>query len=412
MVEEKNIIAITGGKLIDGTGAAPIEKATVIIEGSKIKAAGKDVPVPKDARVIDAAGKVVMPGMIDSHMHHMGSKTGGPDPNRPAALTLIKSISDSKNLLAAGFTTLKDCGGNNGLNLRKAAADGTLTGLPRILSSVFMLCQTGGNVDNPNVPQGYADARVSGGIGLLCDGVDECIKATRYALRSGADFIKAFVSGNFYSGNSKPTYVEFNLEELTAVVQAAAQMGKFVTVHCQNATSAKNAILAGVKTIDHASRTDDECVELAKKNGAIFVSTLIFILPALDGSGRWPPNAVASFQEEWDESVAAYKRIQKGGALLAIGTDCTGDPPEKGAIELELLVKYCDFTPMEAIVAATRNGAMACFMGDKTGTIEPGKFADIIVVDGDPLADIKVLQDTEKIKMVMLEGNIEVDKGL
>lgn len=174
--------------------------------------------------------------------------------------------------------------------------------------------------------------------------------------------------------------------------------------------SQKNAILAGVKTVDHASRTDDETIELAKKHGVIFVSTLAFIRPTLDRPGA-PPQLVARYQDEWDESVDAYKRMLKAGAILAIGTD-GGDARTKSAVEIELLVKYCDFTPMEAIVAATRNGAMACFLGDKTGTIEAGKFADIIVVDGDPLADISILQDIEKIKLVMLEGKVEHNRGL
>ena len=116
-------------------------------------------------------------------------------------------------------------------------------------------------------------------------------------------------------------------------------------------------------------------------------------------------------QEEWDVSVEAYRKIHDTGAVQAAGTDSFGDARE-GAMEIELLNKYCGFTPMEAIVAATKHGAEACFVGDKTGTIETGKYADIIVVDGNPLADIKILQDVDKIKIVMLEGDICVDRGL
>jgi imidazolonepropionase-like amidohydrolase len=199
------------------------------------------------------------------------------------------------------------------------------------------------------------------------------------------------------------------MEEMGAFVKTAAQVGKFVTVHSQNRHSSKIAIIAGVKTIDHASRSDEEVASLGKTHGTIFVSTLAYLRVMLDG--KLASQASAMIQKEWDVSVEAYRKIHDAGAVLAAGTDSFGDARE-GAMEIELLTKYCGFTPMEAIVAATKHGAEACFMGDKTGTIETGKYADIIVVDGNPLANIKILQDVKKIKIVMLEGAICVDRGL
>jgi imidazolonepropionase-like amidohydrolase len=196
---------------------------------------------------------------------------------------------------------------------------------------------------------------------------------------------------------------------MEAFVKTAAQVGKFVTVHSQNRHSSKLAILAGVKTIDHASGSDDEVVSLGKTHGSIFVSTLAYLRVMLDG--KLASQASAMIQKEWDVSVEAYRKMHDAGVVLAAGTDSFGDTRE-GAMEIELLTKYCGFTPMEAIVAATKRGAEACFMGDKTGTIETGKYADIIVVDGDPLSNIKILQDVNKIKIVMLEGDICIDRGL
>lgn len=422
MAEEKEteIKVIKGGRLIDGTGAEPTEDATVIIEGSKIKAVGKGMEIPKGARVIDATGKTVMPGLIDSHLHHFGLKTDALRVEglvRPRELSLIKSIDDSKALFAAGFTTVKDCGTMNAILLRKAVAEGSLTGLPRIVASGYSLKQTGGHGEPEFFPPECVDARTSKHQGFLtsfflfCDGVDECIKATRYALRQGADFIKVTTSGGM---RDEPFNVNFNLDEVKAIVETAAQAGKFVTAHCQNSRAAKNSIVGGIKTIDHANEINDEVVRLAKRNGTIFVSTLAIFRRTIDHAveGGMEPAQVEKAKMQWGMILESYKRIHKAGAILAAGTDSLGSPLMpfgKNAIELELLVKHCEFTPMDAIVAATKNGALACFMGDKTGTIEPGKFADIIVVDGNPLADIKILQNVEKMKIVMLEGRVEID---
>jgi len=255
------------------------------------------------------------------------------------------------------------------------------------------------------------------GKSLICDGADQCIKATRYALRSGSDFIKICTTGGVLSERDFPADVQFNLDEIKAIVQTAAQVGKFVTTHSQNSRGSKNAILGGVKTLEHCNETNDEVIALAKEHGVIITSTLAIPKAIIDhgdevGIAPW---GITKARTQWDIQVESYMRIRKAGITMAAGTDYSGSPLMpfgRNAVELELLVKYPGFTPMEAIVMATKNGAMACFMGDETGTLEPGKFADIIAVDGNPLADIKILQDVNKIKMVMLEGKIEIDRGV
>jgi len=423
-MNEKKIIVIKGGRLIDGTGAAPIENAVVIIEGNKIRSAGRDVEFPQQAEVIDATGKTVMPGLIDAHIHHAGVPghvTMGRI-IRPRELCLIKSIGDSKKLLNAGFTTVRDVGGSNGMNavfLKKAVAEGSLTGLPRIVAAGYTLSQTFGHGDTHYFPPECCDARTSrhpatAGQMLICDGVDECIKATRYAMRQGGDFIKVSTTGGVSSERDKPSEVQFNLDEIRAIVAAAAQVGKFVASHSQNSAGSKNAILGGIKTIEHANETSDEVIGLALEHGAIFVSTLAVALDMMEnGEKLVGPWGVEKARGQWALMVDSYKRIRKSGAILAVGTDAGVTQTlslGKNAVELELLVKHCDFTPMDAIVAATRYGAMACFMEKETGTIEAGKLADIIVVDGNPLDDIGILQDQEKIQVVLLEGRIEIDR--
>jgi imidazolonepropionase-like amidohydrolase len=205
------------------------------------------------------------------------------------------------------------------------------------------------------------------------------------------------------------------MDEIKAIVETAAHSGRFVTAHSHNRTGTKNAILGGIKTVDHAHGTDDEVVVLAIEHQTIFVSSLASLKLILDKRDDGPPWIAERIGYEWDAAVGAYERMRKAGAILAAGSDFNGSPMAplgNNAVELELLTRYCDFSPMDAIVAATRNGALACFAGDKTGTIEQGKFADILIVDGDPLSDITILQHAEKMRMVMLEGRVEIDRGL
>jgi imidazolonepropionase-like amidohydrolase len=406
MSEKGHFKLIKGGTLIDGTGSAPKENADILIEGSTIKSVGNAIDAPADAQIIDATGMTVMPGLIDAHVHFRGTIKGGlfERMTSPLELGLIQSIGDAKKLLTYGYTTAKCCGSSNALYLKEAVTEGILTGVPRIIAAGYWLSQTFGHADLPLLPLEYVDVRTTklrsnSTNSLLCDGVDECIKATRYALRAGADFIKISTTGGFSSRGDKPTDVQYNLDEIKAIVDTAAQAGKYVTAHCEMSLKAmKQSILGGVKTVDHALLTDDECVALAIEKGVVFVSTTIVFRKAIE-AGR----------DVGKKLMESYKRIHKAGAILATGTD-TGlgaDTFGTNAVELELLVKYCDYSPMDAIVAATKNGALACFMGDRAGTIELGKYADKIIVDGNPLADITHLQDNEKIVTVMLEGKIE-----
>ena len=409
--------------MIDGTGADPVAEATVLIEGSKITAVGRRILIPGGSQVIDATGKTVMPGLIDSHMHNMGLLEHPKIDRafRPRELALIRSIGECRALLGAGYTTLRDCGGPNGIYLRDAAAEGTSTGLPRIVAAGLLLVQTTNSIDDPMLPRECADARTTrhrvpqGAENLVCDGVDECIKGTRFALGFGADFIKTFVSGNYLAPNESSSDLHFHMDEIKAIVETAAHRGRSVTAHSYNRISSKRAILGGIRTIDHAHGTDDEVVALAMERGVIFVSSLAVMKLVLDKGERVPSWLSERVRYEWEVTVDGYRKMLAAGAILAAGSDFNGSPMAplgNNAVELELLTKYCGFSPMEAIVAATRNGAMACFMGDKTGTIEQGKFADILLVDGDPLLDITILQHAEKMRMVMLEGRIEIDRSL
>lgn len=414
--EEASCLAIVEARLIDGTGAGPVERATILIEDSRIKAVGRDLPVPPGAHVIRAGGKTVMPGLIDAHMHNLGLVAERPfaPTHRPPELGLIKAIADAKRLLEAGYTTVKDCGGKNGVLLREAVKEGSLSGIPRVVAAGLIVTQTFNGLDNPHLPSQCLDARLGGYTEfLLCDGLEECRKGTRYALRYGADFVKVFASGNYAFQHSPAHFAQLSTDELRVVVETAAQAGKWVTAHCHNRQSAESAILSGVKTIDHALGVDERVAELAREHRAIFVSSLTILHSQLKQLGERQLD-LRGYWEAWESAVSAYQGIRRAGAVLAAGSDLNGSPALPlgvNALELQLLVEECGFTPMEAITAATRNGAAACFLEEEVGTIEPGKLADLIAVEGDPLADIRVLQDPRNIKLVMLEGRVEVDRG-
>jgi len=414
--------AIICGRLIDGSGNPQKFNQVVLIEGSLIKDVGEEgeVRIPEGAKIIDASDKTVMPGLIDAHIHFLGMKTDRwieEQVAQASQLGLIRSVIDARKLLEAGYTTVRDCGSINGLYIREAIKEGIISG-PRVLAAGFILSQTFGHVDIHYLPLEWVDARkTKRGYTLICDGVSECIKAARYALRQGADFIKICTTGGVLSMNDRPEYTQFTLKEIKAIVEEAAHVGRFVSSHSMGTEGIKNAIKGGVKVIEHAWYPDDDAIRLAKEKGVIFVPTLSYDLQIIrkGEEAGYPSWAVEKEKEAWDQVVKNIAKAHKEGVIMASGTDFVGSPISRmgtNCMELELLVKYCGFTPMEAIVAATANGAEACGLKRKIGTIEPGKIADIIVVDGDPLKDIRILQDVNKIKLVMKDGKKQVDRGL
>jgi len=408
--------AIVGAALIDGTGRPPVEDAVILVEGDTIKTVGPAncVSVPAGAEKMDVSGMTVMPGLIDSHLHLAGMKTDRFLEERlvrPWPMGLIRSVNDVRALLEAGFTTIKDCGSRGGIYLRDSVKEGVIKG-PRILSAGPVLSQTFGHGDAHYLPIKWVKDWSGPFGGLICDGVDECRKAARLALRQGADFIKICASGGVLSQRDRPEHPQFTIEEIKAIVEEAAKVGTFVTAHCQGTQAMKNAIKAGVYTIDHAFYPDEEVVELARRRDVVFVPTLAIhrqIVEHGEEAGM-PPWGVKKAKETWKEVVKNIRWLYEQGVTIAMGTDFCGSPLLKhgrNAVELENLVRFCGFSPIDAIVAATRNGAKACGLEDRTGTLEPGKLADLIIVDGDPVKDIRVLQDVDRVKLVMKEGVVE-----
>jgi len=396
------------GRIIDGTGKEPFH-GVLFIEGGRIQQVETDdIPIPGDVKIIDAGEGTILPGLIDAHIHFIGSRTL--DTARwliePVALRAIRTVVDCEKLLAAGFTTVRDVGGL-GVYLKRAIAEGEIRG-PRILSANKILSQTGGHGDIHYLPLDFVREY---GFAKICDGADQCRQAAREQFREGADFIKICSTGGVMSEKDKPQSSQFTMEELKAIVEEAQRVGSYVASHAQGAKGVNDALRAGVKTIEHGIYLGDESIELMLQNDAALVTTLAIVKRICTHGEKFnvPAWGLKKAREAYETHKKAIWKAKKAGVKVAVGTDfCSGEllPFGKNAEELELLVDL-GFTPMEAIVAGTKTAAEAIQMGDELGTLEAGKIADVIIVQGDPLADISCLQGEENVKFVMKEGCVE-----
>ena len=413
-------LAITNCRIIDGTGGPVIENGALVIKDNLIVDVGSSgsVEIPKDAKVIDVNGRTVMPGLIDAHLHLTGLRTGDfiREPLlTPYATLVARAIRDLEALINAGFTTIGDAGSVIALQLKKAVEEGTVNG-PRIIAAGYVLSQTFGHGDAHYLPVEYVDARTSR-LGnplsaLICDGVEECRKAARYALRAGADYIKVMATGGVLSEKDRPEYTQFTLEELKAIVEEAKHAYRFVHAHAQGTEGIKNAINAGVKVIAHGIFIDDEAIEMAKENNVIVVPTFAVVEHLLKygkeiGVPEW---GLKKSMEVHEIHLRNIRNAYKKGVKIATGTDFLGGIKAfrhgDNSIEIELFVEKLGMTPMESILSATKIAAEAVGLEKKIGTLEKGKIADLIVIDGNPLSDIKVLRDPNKIVMVIKNGRI------
>lgn len=413
MVGRKQLRAITGAVLIDGTGADPVMDATVLAEGNAILDVGRGIDVPEGSEVLEAQGKVMMPGLIDAHVHLCAS--GEPSIfsmlQHPRGLIQLMAARNAENTLEAGYTTVRDMGALSGfaISLRRAIEMGVARG-PRIMACGRIISQTGGHADF-HLPIGLSFDDMS----RIADGSDDVRKAAREQLRDGADWVKICSSGGVMSPTDPVDTRQFTVEEINAAVEEAAAVGKAVASHAHGTTGIRNAVEAGVRTIEHGTIMDKEVVALMTRKGAFHIPTLTASRKILDHGreGGIPDYAVEKAEQLADHPYRSMMLSHRAGVKVASGTDA-GSPFNmhgENAKELELMVE-AGFTAMEAITAATKNGAEAIGLGDKTGTIEKGRLADLIVVDGDPLEDIKVLQDLKRIKLVMKDGEVEINRGL
>jgi imidazolonepropionase-like amidohydrolase len=395
------IVAIEAERMIDGRGGDPVENAIVVVEGERITAAGPAarVKVPDGARRISLGARTLLPGLIDAHVHLKGWRSSNPNDIliTPHPLAALRAAADCRKLLHAGFTTVRDCGGCLGPNLRDAIAAREIPG-PRILTAYRGLSQTG-RVQKVTWAADITPLRQE------VDGVDECRRVVREHIGLGADLIKVSITGRVYAPQSDPGQTAYTLEEIRAVVDEAHRMGRLVAAHAQATQGIKNGILAGVDSIEHGIYLDEEaCQWMRERNTALVPTLAYFYRIATLGEGLGSPAyAVRKAQEVVEAHMKSFALAMRMGLRIGMGTDFEGSPlfphGENGT-EIELMVQ-AGMPESDVIVAATATNAAILGIDKKVGTIEPGKIADLIAVPGNPLKDISALRRAE---FVMKEG--------
>ena len=401
--------AITNATLIDGTGADPERNATIIVDGERITSVGGEVP--REAEVIDAGGATVMPGMIDCHVHLLFQPASLQERLlTPPTLQTFYGAANAKATLDAGVTSVRDAGGAP-QGFKMAIERGLIPG-PRMRISVTALSQTGGHGDS-TMASGVR-TRMLGSLGPewpenVVDGPDEVRKAVREILRAGADFIKLMSSGGVLSPSDEPSHTQFTPAEIAVMVEEAAAAGKTCMAHAQGTQGIKNAVFAGVESIEHGIWLDEEVMAEMKRRGTFLVPTLVAPIWVLRNAERAPgsvlPQSVRKTKEVMADHKASITRAVAAGVRIAMGTDSGVGLHGHNAEELEQMVE-CGMTPMQAIVATTKTASECIHMATDIGTIEAGKLADLLILDGDPLADIKVLQDKSRLALIMQGGHL------
>ncbi|HLZ22585.1 MAG TPA: amidohydrolase family protein [Ktedonobacterales bacterium] len=410
-------VAITGARLIDGTGADPIEDATLVFEGKRILAAGQrsNVTIPTGATVIEAGGRTLLPGLIDCHVHLAGQ--WGYDLLRSfmtsPSLSLLHAVPNARATLEAGITTVRDAG-LTPAGVKHAIEQGLFPG-PRMLVAVSLLSQTGGHGDG-FLPCCFADlSRFPAGRAIghdvptgVVDGVEDMRHKVREVLRAGADWIKLCTSGGVLSASDSPHSAQFTIEEIAVAVYEAGAQEKRCMAHAQSNRGIKNAIEAGIASIEHGIYLDDEAIQMMLDRGVYLVPTLVAPQDVLDEAeahpGRIPDYAIEKSRQVMMAHRESFRRAVSAGVKIAMGTDSGVGPHGRNARELAFMVEHGGMTPMQSIVASTLSAAQLLRLDERVGTLAPGKLADLLLVDGDPLADIRVLADRSKLALVLKEG--------
>jgi len=407
---------IYNGMLIDGNGGKPVKDAAILIEGNRIRTVGmmQTITLP-DASVtqLNAQGGYILPGLIDTHVHIMLQFEAMQKMVQiPFSLNFYRAIEYMRRTVEAGITTVRDAGGAD-LGVKRAVEQGLVLG-PRMQISITALTITGGHGDGwqPSDNVFKLFAAYPGNPSGICDGVEDVRKKVREVLRAGAEVVKVHATGGVMSPTDHPEFTQFSPEELAVIVQEAAfRRGVKVMAHAQGAEGIKNAIRAGIHSIEHGIFLDDECIELMLNHGTFLVPTLlapVAVVEIAEQTGSMPEYAVRKAKETIEIHRDSIARAYEAGVTIAMGTDAGVMPHGTNLRELGLMCSV-GMSPMEAIVATTKTAALCLGWDDRVGTIETGKLADLVITRTDPLADIRALENPDNFVLVMKDGEIVKD---
>lgn len=409
-------ILVRNGTLIDGTGSEPIREAAVLIEDGKITAVGPSAAraTAQDTLEIDAQGGYILPGLIDTHVHLM-FEAGDPMTalQNPFSFNFYQAIPYMQRTLDCGITTVRDAGGTDA-GTKKAVEDGLVAG-PRMQISVSVLSTTGGHgdgwhpsgIDLPMIPP------YPGNPSGIADGVEEVRKKVREILRAGAEVIKVCSTGGVMSATDHPEFTQYSIEELKVMVEEAHfRRGLKVMAHAQGAEGIKNAVRAGIHSIEHGMFIDDEVIELMLEHDTFLVPTLVAplgVIEQAEATGTMPEYALRKAKETIDVHRESIAKAYKAGVKIAMGTDAGVVPHGTNLRELGLMADI-GMSPMEVLVATTKIAAECLGWQDRVGTLEVGKLGDVVVTNVNPLERIHDLANTDAIALVIKGGEIVKDR--
>jgi imidazolonepropionase-like amidohydrolase len=402
-VPDSGSLAIRCGRLFDGLSDALRESPTVLIERGRITAVGPDAVAPPGTPLLDLGHLTCLPGLIDTHTHLSDRPGDTADLSVYYRRSLEEQVAigreNARATLRAGFTSVRDVGTYVAWSdraLRDEVARGALVG-PRMQVSGFYLTVPGGGGDLliPGIPEREIPALVRTGVAR---GPEEFRRRARLAVEGGADLLKVIASGAVLAYGGVPGEPEMTPDEIRAVVEVGHRAGLKVTAHAHGARSIREAILAGVDSIEHASLIDDEGIALARERG-VALSMDVYNGSYIDTEGRrqgWPEEFLVKNLETTEAQRQGFARAHRAGVTIVYGTDAAVYPHGWNARQLEVMVER-GMTPAQALRAATSLAARAMGWSDRVGSLAPGRFGDLIAVEGDPLADVRVLQEVEVV---------------
>ncbi|TME13911.1 MAG: amidohydrolase family protein [Chloroflexi bacterium] len=399
--------------LLDCTGRDPQPETRVVVDDGRIQriTPSSGPNGPRDARVIDCQGRTLMPGLLDAHVHLAMLEL---DPLKEAALPpAVLALRIARNIeaaLAAGFTTVRDAGGLD-WGFKQAVRLGLIRG-PRLFISGAFISQTGGHGDHrarsdrgtfPVVPGLTSES-------ILADGPDAVRRAAREVLRRGADQVKVMASGGAASPSDELDHVQFSVDELAAAVEAAGAVGTYVLAHAYGSRAIQNCLTAGVRSIEHGNFLDEATADrmLAAKD-VFLVPTIITyeLLAAREAGDGWTPDMVRKIRQGLTGAYDSLGLAFEKGLQIGSGSDVLADMQGERGKEIACQARVMG--AMNAIIAATRTNAALLRIEKEVGTIEPGKRADLILLDADPLSDPDVLANPDHVRLVAFGGEIVKD---
>ncbi|MFO0867587.1 MAG: amidohydrolase family protein [Pirellulales bacterium] len=406
---------IENAQLVDGRGGPPLAGAAVVIENGRIVYAGPAAglpPQPLDAQRLNARGGTVLPGLVEAHFHPTYFNVAALedlDIKYPVEYVTLLAAANARLALECGYTAARSGGSLFNIDVwLKKAIDGDVMPGPRLAASGREICGAGGLMDwNP-------DFRKIGmeGLVLLINGPDEARQAVRKLVKDGVEWVKTYPTGDAAAPDVNDHHTLcMTFEEMHAVVAAAHNHGLKVTGHCRATAGIKNALRAGYDALEHGTFVDDEALDMILRRNVPVVPALYFELASIERGPAFGMSArvIDGHRETLEGGAESARRILRAGGRLGMGGDYgfAWNPHGDYARELSFFVHYVGLTPLEVLTCATKTGAEIMGCGDDFGTVEPGKLADLLVVDGDVVADIRLLEQRQRFLAVMQGGVIK-----